>query len=292
MSLKVYRKSNVATIDLGKVTGQQPVKFTYQEKTSPTTIWSLLAGGVNDLIELVSTSSVAGLIIPGAFILLGAGLLWQQIGPELDQKLKESAGFYNQGTIPLVADAYIAERAQYLSDPGAEYFRSLTDSALKQNVLREDPTSNNYSGVFYLTIPALKMERVPIEANVESGVESAYQSVLKTKLAHFKNTGLPISDIKNNIVIYGHSARPTYKPSPSDPASAFSFLSELKIGDEISIEMNGKTYKYVMSRSKIIEPQDVSIITGTPGRGTLTLFTCYPNGNNSHRYVAIARPVE
>jgi LPXTG-site transpeptidase (sortase) family protein len=255
------------------------------------TIWTLIGGSLNDLKELVSTSSIAGFVVPALFIGVGGFILWQQVSPEIDQQLRQSAGYYDQGTVPLVAGEYVTERTKYLSDPGAGYFQELTQSALKQHILQTDPVSNNYNGTFYLTIPALGMNRLPVQSNVESGVSEAYNSVLKNKLAHFKSTGLPISDVQNNIVVYGHSARANYKATPDDPAGAFTFLSDLKIGDEITLEVEGKSYKYVMTRSKIVEPNDTSIITGTSSRQTLTLFTCYPRGNNSHRYVAIAKPV-
>lgn len=294
MTLRSYHRSKPKTVDYDHPRQQEQVVTTHttpRQSKQRVTIWMLAAGGINDLKYLVSTSSIAGMIIPGVLIAIGLFLLGQQIVPEVDNYLRESAGQFNQGTTPLVAGAYISERSQYLSDPGSDYFRQISETALKQNIILEDPISNNYTGTFYLTIPSLRFERLPVQSNVESSVESVYQSVLETKLAHYKGTGLPISDVDNNIVIYGHSARPTYQPRPNDPLSAFSFLSDLKIGDEIILEAEGKEYRYVMSRSKIIEPNDVEVIFGEPGKESLTLFTCYPNGNNSHRYVAIAKPV-
>ena len=291
MSLKSYSRAKPQVINHPDelIKFEQPTTYKPQQRV---TIWSLLSGFTNDFKFLVTTSSIAGLIIPGILVVAGLLVLGQQLAPEIDQQLKQAAGQFDQGTTPLVADSYISERSQYLSDPGAEYFRQLTESALKENVIRDDPISNNYSGTFYLTIPSLDMHRLPIQANVESGVQAAYNSVLKSQLAHFKGTGLPISDVDNNIVVYGHSARPNYQPYRNDPASAFSFIQELGISDEVIIEMEGHEYKFAISNTKIIEPSDTSIINGTPGKKTLTLFTCWPNGNNSNRFVAIAKPVD
>lgn len=291
MSPTVYKKAPLRQIPIEEYATAEVIPVMPTERsTQPITLWSLAVGIKNDLVELVQTSSIAGLIVPAVFILLGFVILGQQVLPEIDQQLKRVAGYYDQGTTPLVGGEYIAERIKYLSDPGAKYFQELTNNALKQDILQSDPFSNSYHGTLYLTIPALGFSRLPIEANVESGVESVYNSVLKTKLAHFKSTGLPASNVQNNIVIYGHSARSNYKATPNDPTAAFSFLTNLKIGDEIFLEMNGTQYKFVMTRSKIVEPDDTEIVTGSPGRRTLTLFTCYPSGVNSNRYVAIARP--
>lgn len=256
------------------------------------TMWSLISGFFNDIVEMVNTSTIAGLIIPLFFIVVGSAILWKQFTPTIDEHLKEIAGYYEQGNTSPVPDAYISQRTEYLSDPGAEYFKQLSESALKRNILGEDPASRDYNGTFYITIPALGFNRLPVQANVESGIEEVYNSVLKTKLAHFKGTGLPISDVDNNIVIYGHSARDYYQPSPNNPDAAFTFISDLKIGDEITIEIEGEEHKFVMSRSKIVKPDATEIITGTPGRRTLTLFTCYPRGNNTNRLVIVANPVD
>jgi LPXTG-site transpeptidase (sortase) family protein len=106
-----------------------------------------------------------------------------------------------------------------------------------------------------------------------------------------EGTGLPVSDVENNIVVYGHSANGDYFQRTQDPAGAFSRLQRIKFGDEITITMEGRTTKYKVSKTKIVNPDETSIITGPGGEQTLTLFTCFPNGNPSKRFVVIARPV-
>jgi sortase A len=243
------------------------------------------------LKKLVNTSTSAGLIIPGIFVLAGLGLIYFQIQPTLTGTIKESVGYYNQGTINLVQESYIQNQMQYISNPGADYFKQLTEDAFNaQHVV--DTISPTYSGKLYLTIPSLGFNRLPIAANIDSSSEEAYNSVLTNALAHFKGTSLPFSSEKSNIVIYGHSASGNYHPTASDVLAAFSFLPDLKVGDMIILEMNGIEYKYQMVKSKIVLPNDISIITGDGNKETLTLFTCYPPGNRSHRYVAVARPVK
>jgi sortase A len=110
-------------------------------------------------------------------------------------------------------------------------------------------------------------------------------------LAHFQSTGLPISDVENNIVIYGHSSSGDYYERTKDIAGAFSRLNKIKVGDIVTLEMEGKTYNYRVIKTKIVEPYNTEIISGTPGKRTLTLFTCFPSGNNSQRFVAVANPI-
>ena len=250
--------------------------------------WSGAKEGYSFLQYIVNSSFLANLIIPSFFIALGLYFIFQYFYPEIQYQIQKENGLVTQGTTTLISSNYI-DRSKYISSPAG--MSKVTTQAFSQNILQEDTTSKNYNGTFYISIPSLNINRLPVKSNVDSTTESVYDSVLKNSLAHFENTGLPISEIKNNIVIYGHSASPNYNPQSSDPEVAFSFLPNLKVGDEILIEIEGKIHKFRMFRSKIVEPTDISIITGKENERTLTLFTCYPVGNNANRYVAIARPV-
>lgn len=251
-------------------------------------LWNSMADGYETLQTMSSRSRLANFIIPGIFITLGVSLILQQIIPEIRYQIEQTNGSVSQGVSSPVSDQYI-DLSQYISKPAG--LDQLAQEAFEQNILQEDTVSKNYQGVFYISIPALNMKDLPIKANVDSTNEASYMPVLETSLAHFQNTGLPISDVKNNIVIYGHSASPSYNPQPENVEVAFSFLRNLKVGDDIYITIEGKTHHYKMSRSKVVEPTDLSIITGELGKRTLTLFTCDPPGNNAYRYVAIAREI-
>ncbi len=290
MALYSYTKAPVKFKKFSPVEKKEVVFEKIERRRS--TLGDVLSGVSNDFQELLTTSRVASLFIPLGLILIGGYILYNQITPTVQQKLKEASGYYDQGNIALIDGEYVSSKDRYLSNPGADYFESLTNQALEQHVLQNDPISNDYRGKFYITIESLGLTRLPVTANVESGIEDVYKSILNSSLAHFKGTGLPISDVQDNIVIYGHSASGDYFNRTSDTAAAFSRLSELKIGDEIKIDIEGKTYKYKVYKSKIVEPDDISIINGTPNKKTLTLFTCYPSGSNGKRYVAIARPEE
>lgn len=251
-------------------------------------IWSTAGDSYGFLQDIVNKTRWTNIVIPLMLVVLGFSFLLKHIYPTIKTKIEESNGLVAQGTISPVSDNYI-DISKYISNPAG--LDLISQEAFNQHVLQVDTVSQNYQGTFYISIPSLGMDRLPVKANVDSTSEEAYMSVLDSSLAHFKNTGLPISDVKNNIVVYGHSASPNYNSQPSDPMVAFSFLPNLKVGDDIFIEIEGQQYQFKMQRSKIVDPSDTSIITGTAGRRTLTLFTCYPIGNNSQRYVAIAREV-
>jgi LPXTG-site transpeptidase (sortase) family protein len=289
MNLYTYRKNSVS-VDYSALDELNYRLYSNVPNASrkSLTIGSILTSGYNSLKDFASTSALTGILLPGILIIAGGFFIYQQFFPEIKQMVEVNSGYLTQGTIAPVSESYI-QASEFISNPSG--LSQLIQSAMDTHILQEDSVSKNFNGTFYITIPSLGIDRIPVQSNVQSDTEDIYNQVLQTKLAHFQGTGLPISNIKNNIVVYGHSAAPLYNPQRTDPYVAFTFLPELKVGDDIAIEIEGKTFNYKMYKSKIVNPTDVSIITGQSGKRTLTLFTCYPAGNNSQRYVAIAREV-
>ena len=67
----------------------------------------------------------------------------------------------------------------------------------------------------------------------------------------------------------------------------FRHLEDVKVGDEIVVYAGDRSYRYFVRATRIVEPDDVSVMgpTSTP---ILTLLTCYPYMVDSHRLVVIA----
>jgi len=261
-----------------------------KRKKEKLTLWDILGGFLKDINNLMISSSFAGFIIPAALIVFGIVIIFNQVWPQVEQYVKYSSGYYDTASVALVAGDYVA-RTEYISDPGAEYFKTLSSVANQNNTPLVDTISNQYSGRFSLSISSVGLNNIPVTANVNSGVEAEYQDKLRWGLAHFSGTGLPISDVENNIVIYGHSASGNYYERTKDIVAAFSMLNQVKVGDIVGIEMEGQSFQYRIIKSKIVEPSDVSILIGKQNERTLTLFTCFPNGNRAKRFVAIAKPI-
>jgi LPXTG-site transpeptidase (sortase) family protein len=286
MSINTYKKAP-ATYDSYNQSQDMEIE---SQKKQPLTIGMVLSGMRNDLINVLKRSKVAGFLIPFFLIIFGYSIIFNQIWPDIEQKIKISQGYYDSEPVPLVAGDYF-ERIKYLSNPGSDYFKTISANATQQHILKEDTISNNYRGTFKISIPSLELNSLPVTANVDSSQEAVYKKALLSALAHFQSTGLPISDVENNIVIYGHSSSGDYYERTKDIAGAFSRLNKIKVGDIVTLEMEGKTYNYRIIKTKIVEPYNTEIISGTPGKRTLTLFTCFPSGNNSQRFVAVANPI-
>lgn len=289
MPLNSYTKSPVHPRNR---TVNRSNKVALKIQREPLTLWSVFKGANNDITEVLTASKIFSILIPALLIVYGFNLLSDQVIPMVKDKLQSDMGYYDQNSISLVAGDSVSAKQQYLSKPGSEYFAQLQDNALSTKLVEEDKISAEYKGKFEISIPSLQLANLPVQANVNSGVQAIYDKVLEDGLAHMESTGLPISNVKNNIVVYGHSAAGDYFKRSKDPAAAFSVLNEIRLGDEIIVKMEGQEYKYKVSKTKIVKPYDLSIITGSNrGIQTLTLFTCSPAGNNAQRLVVVANPV-
>ncbi|MCA9386370.1 sortase, partial [Candidatus Dojkabacteria bacterium] len=281
MPLYKYKKAPVQYKRQYRSRKPQSSEVVLEIQREPLTIWKLLQGIKNDITEILTTSRFAGTVVPAICIIYGLNLLLGQIIPSATQFIQAQTGGLEQGALAIVPSNFVSAKQSFLSDPGSTYFEQIQQNAKRARVLEIDPVSNSYNGIFSLSIPNLNLSNLSVQANTNSGVETIYDQVLENGLAHMESTGLPISSTPNNIVIYGHSAGGDYYKRTGDPAAAFTILTDIKLGDTIDVTIEGKDYSYKVSKTKIVEPTDLSIIAGegNPSIQTLTLFTCYPPGN-------------
>ncbi len=260
--------------------------------SSAITVGDILSGLYLAFHRLMIGSQIAALIVPSILIITGGFIVYRQVWPTVSQTVQEALGVFDTQATTLVAGEYTNIGLSY-SNPGSRYFAELKNNAQDQNLLFNDEKSATYKNNFRLSIPSLGLNGIKVSANVDSGVEEVYDRVLTDGLAHFQGTSLPVSDSRSqNIVVYGHSSAGDYYERTKDPAASFSRLSDIRYGAEIIINIDGKEYKYRFVKAKTVDANDLSILEGTPGQKILTLFTCYPNGNNAKRFVATARLIE
>lgn len=68
----------------------------------------------------------------------------------------------------------------------------------------------------------------------------------------------------------------------------FNRLNELAEGDIIEVSTNNKVYKYTVYKIHIVEPTDVSVLYRNDSDKILTLVTCDPIKNPTHRLIVHA----
>lgn len=64
----------------------------------------------------------------------------------------------------------------------------------------------------------------------------------------------------------------------------FSRLDEVKSGDQIIIEYNGLIYKYSVTESFVVSPDEIWVLEKTEDT-TVTLITCHPRGSGKQRLI-------
>ena len=72
----------------------------------------------------------------------------------------------------------------------------------------------------------------------------------------------------------------------------FNRLDEMQAGDEVVIATPEGTYRYVAYNKVIVEPDDTSVTRGSKEEKILTLYTCHPIHNATHRLIVQAKLIE
>jgi sortase A len=105
-----------------------------------------------------------------------------------------------------------------------------------------------------LDVPRLELSTPVIEGD-DTGT-------LKRAVGHLPDTPLPWSP--GNSAIAGHRD------------GLFRPLKDVKIGDEIRFRTTRDEYRYRVTKTAIVMPDDLSVLAPQADPSTLTLITCYP----------------
>ncbi|POH56928.1 class C sortase [Arthrobacter glacialis] len=168
-------------------------------------------------------------------------------------------------------------------DAAREYNKTLTGGALL------DPFNNNPAGgqtgagaeyrkqlalssdglMARLQIPSIKAD-LPV-------LHGTSDSVLRRGVGHLFGTALPVGGAGTHAVLTGHSGLPE--------STIFTDLEEVKVGEQISLEVYGEVLTYRVSSIETILPTETQSLRPVPGEDLLSLITCTPIGINTHRLV-------
>lgn len=134
---------------------------------------------------------------------------------------------------------------------------------------------------YTITIPKLRIQN----ATVAIGGEDLTKS-----LVQYPGTALPGKN--GNAVIFGHSVLPIFF-NPKNYTSIFSTLPTLVKGDEVFVEYDGVSYKFLVEDLLEIYPSDIQILEQNNNDAFITLVTCVPPGDprNPKRLIVRARVV-
>lgn len=136
------------------------------------------------------------------------------------------------------------------------------EAAKKQ---REAYIKNTMEGM--LKIPKINLN-LPV-------LHDATKQNLKISIASIKHTGKP-GQI-GNYCIAGHRSH-TYGRN-------FNRLNEVEIGDIIEFNDAKNNYQYIVSNKFLVKPEEIQILIGNQIDKKITLITCHPMKNPTHRLI-------
>jgi LPXTG-site transpeptidase (sortase) family protein len=139
-----------------------------------------------------------------------------------------------------------------------------------------------YNWDFSIVIPKIGANS-PIIANVDPYDSAIYQQELRNGVAHAKDTATP--DQEGHTFLFAHSSTNFYEANRYN--SVFYLLRKLQNDDTFYIAYQGKLYKYAVTGSEIVTPENVQYLnnlsTPTSAPNTVTLMTCWPPGTTKER---------
>ena len=118
----------------------------------------------------------------------------------------------------------------------------------------------------------LKIKRIDLELPI---IKGATQKNLDITVASVKDT-VKAGEV-GNYSIAGHRSH-TYGRN-------FNRLDELKKGDSIEVETEREKHIFTVSEKLYVEPEEVSVLEGNNKDKEITLITCHPMINPTHRLI-------
>lgn len=165
------------------------------------------------------------------------------------------------------------------SKPAVETIGSLetedNSSGLPEDVL-PNPDAADCSGADGSSVVArIVIDKIDLDLPVLPGVT---RDVMKDGIGCMQISA-PFGS-EGNVILAGHRNYPYGK--------MFNRLDELEAGDEILIETENDSFTYAVSEKFIVLPNDLSVLDEVGDRKMMTLITCAPAGQDTHRLIVRA----
>ncbi|MDB5160115.1 MAG: sortase family protein [Candidatus Saccharibacteria bacterium] len=173
---------------------------------------------------------------------------------------------------------FIANVKAYVS-PGSIDPQNIVVDPSSDNVVSQDPR---------IIIPKINVD-VPVTYDI--GTDNASQmAAMANGLAHFPVAGASSHPGEiGNTVLAGHSSNDLF--DTGDYKFIFAQLDKLVVGDTVYANYKGKRYTYVVTKTQVVKPTDVSALVYPTTKPILTLLTCTPLGTALNRLLVTAEQV-
>jgi sortase A len=151
-------------------------------------------------------------------------------------------------------------------------YQQLDDVFLDESQPKNTPTpQKTKNGI----IGKLEINKIDLTIPI---MEGASQANLKVAAGHLKGTS-PVGEVGNSAIAAHRSY--TY-------GKQFNRLPEVEVGDTIRVVTKAKKLTYRIIDEMIVLPDDLSVLKKDASESTLTLITCHPMKNPTHRYIVKA----
>jgi sortase A len=229
-------------------------------------------------------------LLPAVFITFGSIIIANVVWPIVSYQLFTSPSLENKALIMPISHQDVVVFSPINPNPAAP--QPVAGSEINYtNPATWFPAAhasdNQVSKITHYTINIPKVNIV--DAIVQIGGEDLAKSLIQ-----YPGTANPGK--LGSPVIFGHSVlRQFYNPSPNNTRrylSMFSKIMTLQNGDEIIVDFDGITYKYVVTDKFEVKPEDVYILEQRYDNKELKLVTCVPEGTFLRRGVIVAQLVD
>ncbi|AWB46891.1 class C sortase [Paenibacillus sp. CAA11] len=141
------------------------------------------------------------------------------------------------------------------------------------------PTSNNNTNLPNQAVGMILIDKINVKLPI---LEGATKQNMKYAAAHLSETA-PLGG-NGNAAIAAHRAH--------TQGRLFNRLNELEIGDRVELRLKDQTDQvYEVYNITIVEPTEVSVLEGDARERIITLITCDPLINPTHRLIVKAKLV-
>ncbi|WP_025721470.1 class D sortase [Paenibacillus sp. 1-18] len=151
----------------------------------------------------------------------------------------------------------------------------LTNTAAADGSQSSETTSSS-SAEEPAPIATIQIDRIGLELPV---LEGATRDHMRYAAVHMSETAA-LGQV-GNAAIAAHRSRTTGR--------LFNRLNEVKIGDQILIHTRSEKYLYKVYSISIVAPSNVSVLKSSKKKKLLTLITCDPLVNPTHRLIVHAK---
>jgi sortase A len=196
-----------------------------------------------------------------AYLLIAAGLC-TMVYP------KAKSMYYSYQEIQLLEDWESGDEDSVIQ----QSYQQLDDIFLDKSQPKHTPAAENMNNGI---IGKLEINKIDLTIPI---MEGASQANLKIAAGHLKGTS-SVGEAGNSAIAAHRSY--TY-------GKQFNRLPEVEVGDTIRVVTKDKKLTYRIISEMIVLPDDLSVLNKDKSESTLTLITCHPMKNPTHRYIVKA----